>query len=63
MEVAEDKKPRFNPERHDNGKAVARYGKDVTVEGRVVEGRVTIIYRFGRVAAQTAEASDYSADS
>ncbi len=54
-EVAEDKKPRFNPERDMTmEEAVARYGKDVTV-GQVVEEELPSYTDFGRVAAQTAK--------
>lgn len=52
---AEEKKPRFNPERDVTlEEAVARYGKDVTV-GQVVEDELPSYTDFGRVAAQTAK--------
>ena len=54
-ENAEERKPRFNPERDLTlEEAVAQYGKDVTV-GQVVEEELPSHTEFGRVAAQTAK--------
>ncbi len=54
-ESAEEKKPRFNPERDMTmEEAVALYGKDVVV-GQVVEEELPTHTDFGRVAAQTAK--------